>query len=352
MHARADSDPDTRSDVLEGARYCPTCGDAYSSLCDRCPDDGSELIARPVHADPMIGRVLDGRFRVLRMIAQGAMGSVYEGVQLPIKRPVAIKVIRDELGHDDATVQRFLREARVLTRIAHPNIVGVFDFGETADGCLYLVMELLRGQTLDFALALAGPFSARRTCEIGLQLCSALVAAHAHGVVHRDLKPANIYLLAEIGDSVKVLDFGLAKTADAPSELTYVGAVIGTPLYMAPETIHHNAADPRSDLYALGCILHELLVGAPPFSGESTAVVLARQLEDEPAPLPEHVPETLRLLVHALLAKDPAHRPGNALTVCALLEHCLAAELATDIPTLIQPVLPDFDDSDDGSEQS
>lgn len=346
MHASADSDPDSESDVLDGALYCPTCGDAYA-LPGRCPEDGTPLAARTLHGDPMIGRLLDRRFRVLRMIAQGAMGSVYEGVQLPIKRAVAIKVIRDELGHDEATVQRFLREARVLTRIAHPNIVGVFDFGETDDGCLYLVMELLRGQPLDFALALSGPFSSRRTCEIGLQLASALVTAHAHGVVHRDLKPANIYLLAELGDSVKVLDFGVAKTMDAASELTSAGAVLGTPLYMAPETILYNAADPRSDLYALGCILYELLAGVPPFFGESTALVLARQLEDEPAPLPAHVPETLRVLVTALLAKDPRQRPANALTVCALLEHCLGTELAADVPTLIEAALPDLEAEDD-----
>jgi serine/threonine-protein kinase len=306
------------------------------------PTDGMSLVDSPRNTDPWIGRVLDERFRVVRMVAQGAMGSVYEGVQLPVMRPVAIKVIRDELGRDAATRHRFLREAQLLTRIAHPNIVDVIDFGETADGHLYLVMELLRGQTLDFALALAGRFSVRRACEIGLQLSSALVTAHAYGVVHRDLKPANVILLTELGDYVKMLDFGLAKTIDAASEVTVMGAVLGTPLYMAPEAIMNNASDPRSDLYALGCILHELLAGAPPFSGESSALVLARQLEDEPPPLPDDVPETLRALVVSLLAKDRWQRPANALTVCALLEHCLATEVALDQPTDVETVIPEL----------
>ncbi|HEY5923753.1 MAG TPA: serine/threonine-protein kinase, partial [Kofleriaceae bacterium] len=255
-------DLDTVDDVFDGSQYCPTCGETFSPLCDRCPDDDSRLVHRSPRGDALIGRVLDGRFRVLRLLGQGSMGNVYEGVQLPIKRAVAIKVIRDELGYDPSTTQRFMREARLLTRIAHPNIVDVLDYGETSDGCLYLVMSLLHGKTLDEVLAADGPFTVRRTCEVGIQLCNALASAHAHGVVHRDFKPANIFLLGELGEWIKVLDFGLAKQAHDPaSEITFAGAVLGTPLYMAPETIAYNIADPRSDLYALGCILHELLCG-------------------------------------------------------------------------------------------
>lgn len=347
MHAIAHPDVDTPDDLFEGGSlYCPSCGDAFTAPCERCPEDGSPLARPGQYVDRLIGRLLDRRFRVLRPLAQGAMGTVYEGVQLPVKRAVAIKVIRADLGDDDAIAQRFLREAHLLTRLSHPNIVDVVDFGETPDGCLYLVMDLLRGRMLDTELAAVGAFSVRRTCEIGLQLCSALVTAHAHGVVHRDLKPANICLLAELGDWVKVLDFGLAKSVaqDPASEITIAGAVLGTPLYMAPETICTGAAEPRSDLYALGCILYELLAGEPPFPGDSTALVLARQLDDEPAPLPDHVPATLRLLVMALLAKAPEHRPANALTVCALLEHCLAAEQADQATTLIEPVPADLDE--------
>ncbi len=383
MHAAARNDDDTSDDLFDGeAQYCPMCGSSFSPLCDRCPDDDCTLIARSLIGDPMIGRVLDRRFRVICVLAQGAMGTIYEGVQIAVKRPVAIKVIRDDLGYDEATAQRFLREARLLTRMAHPNIVDVFDFGATSDGRLYLVMELLRGQTLDEVVKKQGPFNVRRTCEVGLQICDALVAAHAHGVVHRDLKPANICLLLAFGDWVKVLDFGLAKTVnpnvaqgsgmypmpgismapdesssfdetldsslddaiDAANEITLGGVLLGTPMYMAPEAIYGEAVDARSDLYSLGCILYELLVGLPPFWGESTAVVLARQLDDPPPPLPDEIPPTLRQLVTALLAKLPEQRPANALTVRAVLEHCLASEMVGDMATLLHAALPDRDE--------
>jgi serine/threonine-protein kinase len=370
MHAAASPD-DTLDDLFDGVSlYCPICGAGFSPLCERCPDDDCPVVARSLVGDPMIGRLLDRRYRVVRVLAQGAMGTVYEGVQVSVKRPVAIKVIRDDLGHDEAAVHRFLREARLLTRIAHPNIVDVFDFGATSDGQLYLVMELLRGQTLDGALADHGAFTVRRACEVALQLCDALVAAHAHGVVHRDLKPANIFLLPALGDWVKVLDFGLAKSFApdprvaagsgmypmpvrsseepldlyAAEEITRAGVLLGTPMYMAPEAICADAVDPRTDLYSFGCIVHELLTGTPPFYGESSAVVIARQLDDPPPPLPDEVPPTLRQLVTALLAKDPDHRPANALTVRAVLEHCLAAELVSDMPTLILRALPDIDE--------
>jgi eukaryotic-like serine/threonine-protein kinase len=373
MHASAHDD-ETSTDLLAGpAAYCPICGLAFSPLCERCPQDRCPLVTRALIADRMVGRLLDHRFRVIDVLAQGAMGSVYRGVQLSVKRPVAIKVIREDLGHDPANVQRFMREARLLTRIAHPNIVDVFDFGETSDGQLYIVMELLRGVTLDNALSDAGCFTIRRTCEVGLQLCDALVAAHQHGIVHRDLKPANIFLLSDLGGWVKVLDFGLAKSfarhaqgsgmypmpdgmddlldsfaetleVDAANEITHGAVLLGTPMYMAPEAIYAEAVDPRTDLYSFGCILHEMLTGLPPFYGESTAVVIARQLDDPPPPLPDHVPPTLRQLVTALLAKDPNHRPANALTVRAVLEHCFAAELIQDMPTLVQAALSDIDE--------
>jgi eukaryotic-like serine/threonine-protein kinase len=369
MHAAANNDHDANDDLFDGSSlYCSVCGISFSPLCERCPEDRCPLAARLLIGDRMIGRLLDRRFRVVSVLAQGAMGTVYQGVQLSVKRPVAIKVIRDDLGHDQATVQRFLREAHLLTRIAHPNIVDVFDCGETSDGLLYIVMELLRGQTLDVALADVGSFSVRRTCEVGLQLCDALVAAHAHGVVHRDLKPANICLLPDLGDWVKVLDFGLAKSfepdrhaegsgmypldslaetidAEAAAEITLGGVLLGTPMYMAPEAIYGETIDPRTDLYSLGCILHELLTGVPPFYGESTALVIARQLDDPPPPLPDEVPPTLRQLITGLLAKEPDQRPANALTVRAVLEHCFASELIQEMPTLVTPALTDLDEN-------
>jgi eukaryotic-like serine/threonine-protein kinase len=233
-----------------------------------------------------------------------------------VKRSVAIKVIRSELLRDEAITQRFWREAKLSTEMAHPNIVEVFDYGETEDGYFYIVMEMLRGETLDVMLALAGRFDVGLTIDIGLQICDALVAAHAHGVVHRDLKPANIMVLGELGNWVKVLDFGLAKSvADPASEITAAGVVLGTPLYMSPELIREGMVDPRGDLYALGCMLHELLTGTPPFPGETSALVIVRQLDDLPPPLPSDVPLGLAHLIAALLAKSPDERPESAVIV-------------------------------------
>jgi serine/threonine-protein kinase len=311
-----------------GDVYCPICGDAFASVVDTCPDDNVALVRPYSKTDPLVGAVLDERYRLLRVLGEGAMGVVYEAVQLSMRRPVAIKVVRDELCRDLMVTQRFLREARLLISIAHPNVVEVYDYGEDAAGRLYLVMELLRGNALDALLAHNGPFTALRTCTIGIQLCDALTAAHAQGVVHRDLKPANVVLVPGLGDWAKVLDFGLAKhLGEASSDLTYTGAVIGTPLYMPPEAIRCDAPDPRSDLYALGCMLHELLTGKPPFEGDTSALVLARQLDDAPPSLPAGVPAELRKLVTRLLAKDPAARPPTASAVRATLDELVTSLL-------------------------
>jgi len=273
-----------------------------------------------------IGTVLDDRFRIDAQIGEGGMGVVYRATQLSVDRPVAIKVIRDDLGGERAPVRRLLREARLLTTFNHPNIVNVFELGQTPDGAPYLVMEMLRGRTLDAELARTGPFDAQRTCEVAIQLCDALAAAHARGVVHRDLKPQNIMLLDDpaVRDLVKVLDFGIAKSLVAessatPGDLTEAGAIVGTPRYMAPEALTGERADPLSDLYAVGCIMYELLTGAPPFTDASLSVLLTRQLSERPQPLPVDVPAPLSRVVHALLEKSPERRPATAAGVSAEL---------------------------------
>ena len=326
---------DTSDDQFAAAvRYCPRCGDAFSPLCELCPDDGTPTV---------LGEIFDRRYRIIGTLAEGGMGIVYEAVQLPGNRPVAIKVMRDDLGRDPEHARRFLREAQLLTRIQHPNVVNVLDYGAADDGRLYVVMERLRGRTLEAALVEATTFSVRRTCEVALQLADALVAAHGLGVIHRDLKPSNVVLLSQLDDWVKVLDFGLAKLCndDPGDEITYAGIVIGTPLYMAPEAVRCEPLDRRTDLYALGCIMHEMLTGTTPFDASSSALVLARQLDDTPPPLPDHVPAPLRILVERLLAKSPADRPQRAVEVRERLAACLASELGVDeVLTLTHAALP------------
>jgi serine/threonine-protein kinase len=326
-----DVDTDPFDLIDTGDVFCPSCGEAFSPLFDECADCNSKLQRASGEFsadDPLLGVVLDGRYRIVAPLSSGAMGVIYEGVQLSVKRPIAIKVVRAELLRDETFTERFLREAKLSTQLSHPNIVDVFDYGETEDGCFYIVMELLRGESLDVMLAQRGSLDVRSACDIALQICDALAAAHSHGVVHRDLKPANIIVLPELGHWVKVLDFGLAKSlADPASEVTEAGTILGTPLYMSPELIREGIVDPRGDLYALGCILFELLAGEPPFPGATSALVIVRQLDDLPPALPANVPLGVAHLVASLLAKNPDERPPSALVVREALEVCIAAEL-------------------------
>ena len=320
--------------------HCPRCGHAFAGFLEHCPDDGTRLLRGP--RDPLLGTTIDGRYRIRRRIGDGAMGIVYEAVQLSVERAVAIKVIRESLHHR-AAAKRFLREAQLVTGINHPNVVHIFDYGETHDGAPYLVMELLAGRTLAEVLAAAGRLDARRACEVGIQLCDALAAAHARGIVHRDLKPANVILLdaPAVRDLVKVLDFGLAKSLSIESSpattLTEAGALLGTPLYMAPEAMG-GTVDHRSDLYSLGCMLYELVAGTTPFAGTSINLVLARHLADAPPALPADVPSAFADVVMALLAKSPDQRPSSASSTRDWLQAILDAPAdhdVDDVPTLI-----------------
>ena len=248
--------------------YCSACGQSFPSETKVCPNDGARLIRLAAQRDDLIGRVLDERYEIRAPLGKGGMGTVYRGWQLSVDREVAIKVIHPKLSGDRSAVKRFLREARLASRLSQPNIVNVYDFGQS-ETVLYLVMELLRGHTLAAELGQGRRINPRRTVVIASQLCDALEAAHAQGIVHRDLKPSNIVILDDPPgrDLIKVLDFGLAKSLiqDSGSVVTNTDALLGTPLYMAPEQIEGKVSDQRADLYSLGCILYEMLSGRPPF---------------------------------------------------------------------------------------
>ncbi len=320
------------SDPPDAEAFCATCNTSYPPTTQFCPNDGARLVRFAGRADPLIGRVIEERFEVQQRIGRGGMGAVYRAWQRSVDREVAIKVIDARLSTDRVAAKRFLREARLASRLSHPAIVVVYDFGQTDDGVLYLAMEMLRGQTL--AQVIAGrACSPRRTIKIALQLCDALEAAHRQDIVHRDLKPQNVVILDEPPgrDLVKVLDFGLAKSlVHDDSAVTRSDAILGTPLYMSPESIQGGAVGARADLYSLGCILHELLSGSPPFVDRTPNMVLSKHLSEPPPELAPTVPAPLAALVRELLEKQPDARPPSATAVRDRLQQLLDAGASLD----------------------
>jgi serine/threonine protein kinase len=252
------------------------------------------------------------------------MGAVYEARQLAMDRTVALKLIRPEIARQPGAAARFYREMQITARIAHHNTIHVYDFGEL-DGQLFLAMELLRGRSLRQALKCDGPFSLERLIHVCTQILRALAAAHSEHVVHRDLKPDNVMLVDRYGeqDTVKVLDFGIAKLLEQDAApMTHAGSIIGTPAYMSPEQAQGQTVDTRADLYSLGVMLFELASGRLPFDRRSApALVVAHALEPAP-PLAAYVANihpALAQLTAELLEKDPDKRPPTARTVEARL---------------------------------
>ncbi|HEX7665248.1 MAG TPA: protein kinase, partial [Polyangiaceae bacterium] len=266
------------------------------------------------------GEILAGRYRILGTLGAGGMGTVYAAERQDLARmPVALKVLHPELAKRKDATLRFRREAEVVASLHHPNIVNVLDFESIEDDVTFLVMELLRGDTLSAAIAHDPPFSAERASFIVAQVLSALAAAHATRIVHRDLKPDNVYLttMSNIGDLVKVLDFGIAKLQTEPidTKLTQTGTILGTPAYMAPEYARGEAAGVLGDIYAVGCVLYEMLAKEPPFTGANYNALIFAILDKAPKPLAElrpDLPPELVAIVETAMAKDPKDRFQSA----------------------------------------
>jgi serine/threonine-protein kinase len=264
--------------------------------------------------------LLDERYLLLRRLAFGGMGEVWEGTDVVLDRAVAVKILRAELADDDAFRRRFRAEARTAGRVPHPGIAAVFDYGETTvdgRGLAYLVMELVPGEALSAVLAREGALGTDRTLDVVAQTARALQAAHERGVIHRDVKPAN--LLVTPDGRIKVTDFGIARPDDH-EPLTATGQVMGTAHYLAPELARGRAATPASDIYALGVVMYECLAGRRPFEGDDQIGVATAHLAEEPPPLPATIAPEVRALVAAAMEKDPQHRIAAADAFAAAAE--------------------------------
>ncbi len=295
--------------------------------------------------DRLIGETLDGRYYVQKKLGEGGMGVVFAVRHTVIERPLAIKVLKREVMRDPATVKRFIQEARAASRIGHPNIVDVTDFGNTADGMTYQVMELIDGVTLKEVVKKTAPLPIERVIRIGLQIARALVAAHSKGIVHRDLKPENVFLIEREGrpDFVKIVYFGIAKVTpiDGKTEvgprLTKQGTVFGTPEYMAPEQAAGKSdTDHRVDVYALGTILYEMIVGKVPHKGGSLVQTVAMQLLDKVVPPSQRrpdvtVPPELEALIMKALEKKREDRFASMADLQTALD-AVAARIASGAP--------------------
>ncbi len=299
-------------------------------------DDTENAAFSPAEAmspEERVGSTLGGRYRLLRVLGKGGMGTVYAAEHTMLGKRFALKTMRSGMNGDPRQGSRFMREAQALALLHHPHIVEVFDFG-VADAELYLVMELLEGQPLSSWLSgQPGRPPIEQVVSLLDQVLSAIEASHLSGVIHRDLKPDNLFLVdTPRGPSVKLVDFGLAhvdEAIDRIGKITSTGMVAGTPLYMSPEQCRSLSVGPAADLYSLGCILTEMLQGKPPFDATSSAELMAQHMFQPPPPLRREpgdppVPAALEQLRMALLAKRPERRPPTATEVRRLLQAAVA----------------------------
>ena len=315
--------PDTR---------CGQCSRVFPATDKFCPYDGSPLASQPPsweERDPLVGLVVSGRYRLEERIGEGGMGAVYRAVHLLLDRPVALKILREDLPSQSNAARRFQQEARAASRVNHENVVTMLDFGRAEQGFLYLAMELVEGDPLSSAIAKSAPFHAARVVDVVSQIVSALEQASELGIVHRDLKPDNILLTRKRGrgDFVKLLDFGLAKilsAQDSSAPITMAGAVFGTPEYMSPEQWRGSEVDVRSDLYSLGVVMYECLTAALPWTGTYAALFRAHLTKPPPSireVFPEvRCPPRLEAIVLKCLEKDPDRRFATPADLRAALD--------------------------------
>lgn len=293
-------------------------------------------------SDPLIGTVLEGRYRLVRLLGRGGMGSVYVAEEIRLGRRYALKVLKPELAEDRIQVERFLREAKTIARLQHPNIVDIHSFGEDPSGVVFFTMELLTGEDLDSRIAARSqrPYTLRDACRWARQIACAVAVVHRNGLIHRDLKTQNVFLARTQDDQeiIKLLDFGIARPEEG-SELTRTDTVLGTPSYMSPEQVCNEPIDRRSDIYSFGVLLFKLLVGRVPFTGE--AIQVAMQHVSSPVPPPSTIggvlaiPPELDALVLKAMSKRPSDRPASMDEIERALTDLLDSSHALGVPARV-----------------
>jgi serine/threonine-protein kinase len=293
--------------------------------------------------DPLLSQLVADRYRIIRKLGEGGMGSVYLAEHVVIEKKFALKVLALELARRSDLVARFLQEARSASRIGHENVIDISDFGQTNDGLVYIAMEFLDGKDLGEIVRGQGAMEWKQAREIALQICRALRAAHDKGIVHRDMKPENIFLIQREGQPhfVKILDFGIAKVMGLDPNgprLTRTGMIFGTPEYMAPEQAEGKDTDHRADIYAVGCILYHLITGQTPFIAESFMTMLTKHLMEDPVPPSVRRPDIaitpeMDGLVLKALEKDREKRWQSMAELLDAISVCPGPETSTAKPT-------------------
>jgi serine/threonine-protein kinase len=311
--------------ALPLTKFCSSCNTRYPTDFLLCPRDATPLVDDQAHAeDPLVGKLLGETYQIVRVIGEGGMGKVYEARHLRLRdKRFAVKVLHQEMARQQELVVRFQREAEASSKIDHENVVDVFDVHKTVDGIPYLVAEYLEGEELGDVLDKQTRLDVRTSVAIIRQVCRALAAAHARGVVHRDMKPENVFVIQRDGRPfVKVLDFGISRVDSGETNLTKTGMIMGTPSYMAPEQARGEVVDARADVYAVGAVLYHMVTGRRPFWSEDPTTIISMVLTQEPPrprSLEDGVPEGVEFVIQKAMAKQARERYQNMAELDAAL---------------------------------